>query len=35
MYNWFNTSSEPCLIAFALISAHPVKVNGKVLEAHG
>ena len=35
VHNWLNTGTEPCIIAFSLIDAKPVEVNGKVLEAHG
>ncbi len=35
IHNWVNNGTEPCVIAFALISAKPVTVNGKPLSAHG
>ncbi len=35
IHNWVNTGSVPCVIAFALISAKPVSVGGKTLDAHG
>lgn len=35
VHNWINKGTEPCVIAFALIGAKPVTVNGKSLEAHG
>jgi quercetin dioxygenase-like cupin family protein len=35
VHNWINSGSEPCIIAFSLLDAKPVEVNGKVLEAHG
>jgi quercetin dioxygenase-like cupin family protein len=35
IHNWVNRGSEPCVIAFALIGAHPVKRRGKTLEAMG
>jgi quercetin dioxygenase-like cupin family protein len=35
IHNWINNGTEPCVIAFALISAKPVTVNGKTLPAHG
>jgi len=35
VHNWFNRTDKPCIVAFSLISANPVKVNGKPLEAHG
>lgn len=33
VHNWVNRGEEACIIAFALIGAKPVKVDGKVLEA--
>jgi quercetin dioxygenase-like cupin family protein len=35
IHNWVNRGAEPCVIAFALIGAHPVKVGGKPLSAVG
>lgn len=35
VHNWINNGPVPCVIAFALISAKPVTVNGKPLPAHG
>jgi len=35
VHNWINNGKEPCVIAFALISAKPVSAGGKTLEAHG
>ena len=35
IHNWINRGTEPCQIAFVLIDAKPVVVNGKVLEAKG
>ena len=35
IHNWINRGTEPCTIAFILIDAKPVEVNGKVLEAMG
>ena len=35
VHNWVNNGSEPCIIAFALISAKPVTIDGKPLPAHG
>ncbi len=35
IHNWFNRTTEPCLIAFVLISAHPVTSSGKPLPAQG
>jgi quercetin dioxygenase-like cupin family protein len=34
IHNWVNKGTEPCVIAFVLISANPVKADGKVLSAH-
>ena len=35
IHNWVNRGTEPCMIAFVLVSAKPVTVGGKPLEAHG
>ncbi len=35
IHNWVNRGSEPCVIAFVLIAAHPVARSGKTLEAMG
>ena len=35
IHNWINNGDVPCVIAFSLISAKPVTVNGKPLPAHG
>jgi len=35
VHNWVNNGKEPCVIAFALISAKPVSAGGKTLAAHG
>src|SRR5262245_47937630 len=35
IHNWVNRGTEPCVIAFALIAAHPVVRSGKTLEAMG
>jgi mannose-6-phosphate isomerase-like protein (cupin superfamily) len=35
VHNWINHGTEPCVIAFALIGARPVTVDGKTLDAHG
>jgi mannose-6-phosphate isomerase-like protein (cupin superfamily) len=35
VHDWINTGSVPCVIAFTLVSAKPVRVNGKPLPAHG
>jgi quercetin dioxygenase-like cupin family protein len=33
IHNWVNKGTEPCVIAFVLISAKPVTAEGKVLNA--
>ncbi len=35
IHNWINRGSEPCVIAFVLIAAHPVVAGGKTLHAVG
>src|SRR3954466_3234434 len=35
IHNWVNKGKEPCLIAFILIWAKPVTIDGKRLDAHG
>jgi mannose-6-phosphate isomerase-like protein (cupin superfamily) len=35
IHNWVNRGSEPCVIAFVLIAAHPVVRGGKTLDAMG
>jgi quercetin dioxygenase-like cupin family protein len=35
IHNWVNNGKEPCVIAFALISAKPVTAGGKPLDAIG
>ena len=35
IHNWVNKGSAPCLIAFTLVSAKPVRAGGKPLPAHG
>lgn len=35
IHNWFNRGTEPCVIAFVLIDAKPVTVDGKALTAQG
>ncbi len=35
IHNWVNRGSEPCVIAFVLVDAKPVKAGGKVLNAVG
>ncbi|HEY1474285.1 MAG TPA: cupin domain-containing protein [Pseudolabrys sp.] len=35
LHNWVNKGTEPCIIAFTLISSKPVTVGGKALTAHG
>jgi len=35
IHNWVNRGTEPCLIAFILVSAKPVTAGGKSLDAIG
>jgi quercetin dioxygenase-like cupin family protein len=35
IHNWINRGTEPCVIAFVLIAAHPVVAGGKTLPAVG
>jgi quercetin dioxygenase-like cupin family protein len=35
LHNWVNRGTAPCVIAFALIAAEPVKRGGRVLHAMG
>jgi quercetin dioxygenase-like cupin family protein len=35
IHNWVNKGKEPCVIAFTLVAAKPVTVDGKVLNAEG
>lgn len=35
IHNWVNNGAEPCVIAFVLLAAAPVVVNGKELEITG
>jgi mannose-6-phosphate isomerase-like protein (cupin superfamily) len=35
LHDWVNTGTEPCVIAFVLVPAKPVEMNGKVLNAVG
>ena len=35
IHNWVNRGTVPCVIAFILIDAKPVEVNGKFLHAEG
>jgi quercetin dioxygenase-like cupin family protein len=35
IHNWVNRGTEPCVMAFVLIDAKPVKVGDKVLHAEG
>jgi quercetin dioxygenase-like cupin family protein len=35
MHNWINRGTEPCVIAFVLIAAHPASPGGKVAPAQG
>ncbi|HZP69340.1 MAG TPA: cupin domain-containing protein [Pseudolabrys sp.] len=35
IHNWINRGTEPCVIAFTLVSAKPVTVGGRTLPAQG
>ena len=35
VHNWINNGTVPCVIAFTLVSAKPVEIDGKLLPAHG
>ncbi len=35
IHNWVNRSTKPCAIAFVLIDAKPVEIDGRVLNAVG
>jgi hypothetical protein len=35
IHNWVNRGTDPCVMAFVLIDAKPVKVGDKVLHAEG
>jgi quercetin dioxygenase-like cupin family protein len=35
IHNWINRGTEPCVIAFVLIAAHPAVAGGKTLAAVG
>lgn len=35
VHNWINKGTVPCVIAFTLVSAKPVAIDGKPLPAHG
>ena len=35
IHNWVNRGTEPCMIAFVLVSAKPVTASGKKLDAIG
>ena len=35
IHNWVNRGTQPCVIAFVLIDAKPVEVDGKILNAVG
>ena len=35
IHTWVNQGTEPCVIAFVLVTARPVTAGGKVLNAHG
>ena len=35
IHNWVNNGTQPCIIAFSLIGAHPVTAGNKKLDAVG
>jgi len=35
IHNWVNRGTEPCVVAFVLISAKPVSAGGQPLDAIG
>jgi quercetin dioxygenase-like cupin family protein len=35
IHNWVNRGTQPCVMAFVLVDAKPVEVDGKVLNAVG
>jgi quercetin dioxygenase-like cupin family protein len=35
IHNWVNRGTEPCMVAFVLVSAKPVSAGGKILNADG
>ena len=35
IHNWVNNGTEPCVVAFILLAADPIVVNGKELEITG
>ena len=35
IHDWVNEGTEPCVIAFILIDASPVAIEGAVLHAEG
>lgn len=35
VHNWINKGTEPCIVAFILIDAKPVEIDGKRLDAVG
>ena len=35
IHNWVNRGTKPCVMAFVLIDASPVELDGKVLDAVG
>jgi len=35
VHDWINNGTEPCVIAFTLVSAKPVTIGGKALDAQG
>ena len=35
IHNWINRGTEPCVMAFVLIDAKPVEIEGRLLHAQG
>ena len=35
IHNWINNGTEPCIVAFILLAADPIVINGKELEITG
>ena len=35
IHNWINNGTEPCIVAFILLAADPIVINGKELEIAG
>ena len=33
IHNWINNGTEPCIVAFILLAADPIVINGKELES--